>query len=83
MGDQIEMRNINHHLNCEAAICSGDPNPNFKNEVVWYPGERICKRKPFQRFQRRQVEINKLVAKGKFKHLDTPYTARDLEVMLI
>ena len=77
------MRNIFHHLNCEAPICAGDPNPNFKIEVVWYPGERICKRKPFQRFQRRQVEINKLVAKGKFKNLETPYTARDLETLLI
>jgi hypothetical protein len=83
LGDQVNVRNINHHLNCEAAICAGDPNPNFKREVVWYPGERICKRKPFQRFQRRQVEINKLIAKGKFRHLDTPYTARDLETLLI
>ena len=77
------MRNINHYLNCEAPICAGDPNPNFKREVIWCPGERICKRKPYQRFQRRQVEINKLVVKGRFRNIDTSYTARDLETLSI
>lgn len=77
------MREINHHLNCEAPICAGDPNPNFKREVIWCPGERICKRKPYQRFQRRQSDINKVVAKGRFKHPDTPFTARDLETLSI
>lgn len=68
-----------HNLNCPAPICNCDPNPNYKDEVVWYPGEIICKKAPYQKFQKKQTEINKYVKKGKFKNLDVPYTAYDLE----
>ena len=74
---------IPHHLICKAAICQGDPNENYKNEVIWRPGEIVCKKGPYQQFQRKQIEINKCVKEGKFKHLDTAYTAYDLETKLI
>ena len=76
-------KNTPHHLICEAPICNGDPNPNYKDEVIWWPGEIFCKRKPYEKFQEKQLEINKLVKSGKFKNVDTPYTARDLEEMTV
>lgn len=68
-----------HHLICEAPICNDDPNSKYGNEVLWYPGEKVCKRKPYQLFQKRQLEINKLVKAGKFKNVDRAYTANELE----
>ena len=72
-----------HNLNCEAAICQGDPNPNYRQEVSWYPGEKVCLKSPYEKFQKKQLDINKWVAKGKFRNIDTPYTANDLEILLI
>jgi hypothetical protein len=72
-----------HYLLCEAPICTGDTNPGYKYQVVWYPGEKICKLAPYQKFQKKQVEINKLVAKGRFKNIYTPYTANELETKSI
>lgn len=68
-----------HYLVCEASICNDDRNPDYKKEVIWYPGELICTRKPYKKFQRVQIEINNLVKKGRFKNADKPYTAEDLE----
>lgn len=73
------MKKEEHYLNCEAPICAGDPNQNYKKELVWYSGEKICQRGPYEKFQKVQVEINKQVKKGKFKNIDKPYTANDLE----
>ena len=72
-----------HHLRCEAPICQGDPNPNYKDEVIWHPGEKVCMKKPYEKFQRKQLDINKWVKKGKFKNIDVAYTAKDLEEKLI
>lgn len=69
----------NHYLSCEAPICNEDINPNYKKEVIWYPGEKICTRKPYEKFQRVQIEINDLMRKGKFRNMDKPYTAENLE----
>lgn len=69
----------NHYSSCEAPICNEDTNPNYKKEVIWYPGEKICTRKPYEKFQRVQMEINNLVRKGKFRNIDKPYTAENLE----
>jgi len=68
-----------HHLNCEAPICNGDPDPIYRYRVLWYPGELICKRKPYEKFQIKQLEINRLVKKNKFKNMDSCYTADELE----
>lgn len=72
-----------HYLRCEAPICNDDPNLNYKMKVIWYAGEKICLRGPYKKFQKKQREINKLVAKGKFKNVDVPYTAHDLETRSI
>jgi hypothetical protein len=68
-----------HYLHCEAPICQGDPNPNYRNEVIWRPGELVCQKRPYQKFQQKQVDINKWVAKGMFKNMDEAYTAGDLQ----
>ena len=69
----------NHYLICEAPICRNDPNPNYKKEVLWYPGEKVCTKGPYQKFQKKQLDINGWVKKGKFKNMDEEYTANDLE----
>ena len=63
---------------CEAPICSADDNPNYKTDVLWYPGEGICGQSPIQKFQRMQRRINRKAAKGLFKHTDTFFTAASL-----
>ncbi len=68
-----------HYLNCNAPICQSDPNINFKNEVNWYPGEGVCTKGPYQKFQKVQIGINKCFKKGKFKNIDNPFTANYLE----
>lgn len=72
-----------HHEYCNAAICAGDPEPDYKNEAPWYPGEEICQKKPFQKFQKVQTIINKEVKNGTFKNIDVPHTAHELETRLI
>lgn len=67
-----------HLENCSAPICSQDTNPNYKDEVIWYAGEQVCRHQPYELFQERQVEINKLVSKKKYD-VDRYFTARDLE----
>ena len=68
-----------HSEYCEAAICAGSFSPNYKNEIPWYPGEKICTQKPYAKFQKKQLAINKEVEKGTFRNTDTPYTADELE----
>ena len=72
-----------HYLVCEAPVCQCDPNPNYKKEVLWWPGEEVCKKDPDQKFQKKQLDINKWVRKGKFKNVDEAYTANDLETRSI
>lgn len=72
-----------HYLICEAPICAGDLNPNYKGEVVWWPSEKICREFPYQEFQKKQLSINILAKKGKFRNVETPYTAYELETLRI
>ena len=74
---------MKHYLECEAPICIGDPESNYKNEVLWYAGEPVCQKTPYQKFQKKQIDVNKWVAKGKFANLDIPYTAHELETRSI
>jgi hypothetical protein len=69
---------MNHNLLCPAAICNDDPNPNYKNEVVWLPGEPICKRTPLEKYQIIQNRINEGFKKGGFQDSDG-FTASQLE----
>jgi hypothetical protein len=67
-----------HYENCSAPICSCDSNPDYKDEVIWYAGEQVCRHQPYELFQERQIEMNKLVSQGRYD-VDRYYTARDLE----
>jgi len=75
----MNKKETRHYLKCEAPICNDDPNPNYKDEVIWRPGEKVCKRGPFEKFQKMQIEINKAFKQGKFKNVDKWYTAKMLE----
>ena len=66
-----------HFINCSAPICSCDTNPDYKDEVVWCPGETICRFKPYQKFQEQQVKINELFRLSKFE--DGTFSANHLE----
>lgn len=77
------MNDYKHHLVCNAPICAGDPNPNYKKEVVWYAGEEICEMKPYAKFQKKQVAVNKEVKSGHFRHIEEPFNAFDLETRSI
>ena len=72
-----------HHLTCNAPICNDDRNPNYKDEMIWRPGELVCKRRPYERFQLKQLEINKWFKKGKFTKKNDGYTANMLETLSI
>lgn len=63
---------------CEAPICVC----HTGNEV-WYPGEKVCNKTPYSKFQRKQIDINKWHKLGKFKKSDVCYTKRELEGRLI
>ena len=67
---------MSKHLEfCEAPICQ----ETFDNDLVWYPGELVCTKKPLTNWQKKQIIINKEVIKGTFKHLDTALTGYDLK----
>lgn len=70
---------IKHSENCKVPICVKDSNPNYKSEVIWYAGEDICKVRPYNKFQKKQIEINKKLKKGLLKNPDIAYTVEDLE----
>ena len=70
--------NPGHYLLCEAALCNDDPNPKYKDEVIWRPGEIICKRSPPEKYQIIQKRINESFKKGGFQDTDG-FTANQLE----
>ena len=58
-----------HELECEAPICMGDSNPNFKKEVIWCPGESICQKTPLK-IKQRMKRISEVYAKGNLQDLE-------------
>lgn len=72
-----------HFENCEGVICTGDPNPDYKKEVVWYAGETVCTQTPHTKFQQKQITINKELSKGTFKKVGECWNAFDLETRSI
>lgn len=74
---------MKHYLECEAPICKESAESNYKHELVWYAGEKICQKTPYEKFQKKQLAINKEVKSGKFRHLDVAYNAHDLETRSI
>lgn len=62
-------------MNCVAPMCAGYDT----EDIVWYPGERVCQKKPFTKWQKRQAMINRWVEKGQFKNAETYFTKDMLE----
>ena len=58
-----------HSENCEAPICFDDPKPNH----VWWAGEPICNKRPYNEVQKRQTRINKEIKE------DRCWTLKELE----
>lgn len=67
---------------CPGSICVGDDTPNWKENVIWYPGEFVCTRKPYAHVQKVQHRINKLLLKGVFKNPKRWFTYKTLDVIL-
>lgn len=67
-----------HSLQCEAPICLGDTNSEWKTTVIWLPGEEVCRLKS-TKISQNQRKINKLVTQGVFKNMDAYFTAHNLE----
>lgn len=73
---------VKHYLLCQAPICADERNyedtPNWKDDLIWYPGEDVCGKTPFTRWQKRQSKINRMVAAGTFKHPERYFTVNTL-----
>ena len=67
-----------HQQNCSAPICVECTEPSWKEKHIWIPGECICTHRPLTAIQKKQIEINKLVEKNKFKPTKY-YTGKELE----
>lgn len=63
-----------HWEHCNAPICVGDQTEDWQSNVIWYPGEAVCLRNPLSTAQKAQKKINRMVAKGRFKHIDRAFT---------
>ena len=64
-----------HFEDCSAPICQEMDSDN----VVWYPGEEVCLKKPYNKVQKKQLLINRELSRGTFRHSDTPLTGLDLK----
>ena len=63
-----------HSLQCDAPICHDD-----HGKALWYPGESVCGKTPFKKFQKRQAKINRWIAKGEMKYPHGYWTAAMIE----
>ena len=50
-----------HWDTCDAPICQDSMESDFKENVIWYPGEEVCYKKPYKLFQKVQVKIIALI----------------------
>lgn len=62
-------------LACPGNICQTDPENYLRN---WWSSEKVCTAKPYAKWQKVQIKINKLLAKGKFKNPDCYFYLDDL-----
>jgi len=69
----------NHLANCPAPICQEET----KESLIWYPGECVCSKKPYKKFQKKQLAINKWIKNHPFKDIDRAYNVHDLEHLSI
>jgi hypothetical protein len=65
-----------HHLVCEGNICAGYPTEG----LTWFPDEAICTKRPFTKWQRKQMKIKKLAVTDEALR-DTFFTVSDLMQM--
>ena len=67
-----------HWQRCEAPICMDlrcyDDQPNWKQEVLWYPGEKVCHKSPYNHVQKVQNKINKFLNKGLLRFPERYFT---------
>jgi hypothetical protein len=68
-----------HLVKCKAPICVSSKKKGWKKNLVWYPGEKVCDRRPLTKVQKFQKEINKLRRKKKFKYTNHYFTYEILE----
>jgi len=78
----MQTKQQKHFLVCSAPICSCDPNPNYKKEAIWIPGEQVCRFKPYEKFQEKQLKINRKISLGKYK-VEQYFKASELEGLKI
>ena len=64
----------NHETVCEAPICQD----SSSTDLVWYPGEEVCKKTPFTWFQKKQTNMNNLLNIGKLRHPNVSIKCVDL-----
>lgn len=69
----------NHGEHCEGSICQDDNNPDWYNETLWCPGEKVCTKEPSMKFQKKQLAINREMKNGTFRNTETAYSAEELE----
>ena len=65
---------MKHTDYCEAPICVEND-----SESIWYPGEDVCCKVPYQPFQKRQKKLNRLLAKGALRFPNGYWTRKMLE----
>jgi hypothetical protein len=68
-----------HGLKCSAPICMLDKNTNWQKYIIWYPGEKVCDKKPYNKVQKIQLEINKFLNRRHIIEIDKYFTYSDLE----
>ena len=69
----------NHSLLCNAPICQDSCSPN----LVWYAGEKVCAKKPYTKWQKKQSMINNWIKKHPFKDMERAYNTLDLNNLSI
>jgi len=76
------MKHKSHFKDCSAALCK-DMTKQEMEEVIWYPGEKICIGQPYTHFQKEQQRINRWHAKGarKYSGCNLTFTAAELTKM--
>ena len=65
-----------HSEICLAPLCQDD----YTDTYIWYPGEPVCTKKPYTKWQKQQHKINKHIGKQTKPHyLNEALTVPDLE----
>lgn len=68
-----------HQLKCEAPICV-DCEDEY---TIWYAGEKVCKKEPLTKLQKKQLNINNLLKIGKYRFKEMSHTVKSLKNILV